>query len=104
MFPLCLHSDMDFLTLGSFILEGILTVLVAAVSYLFVWDEPATATFLTEDERKVILDALRYPQTETSTNAQLGSEHSFKWRHVTDAILDWQVCSLLSPNPKSNHY
>lgn len=95
---------MDFLTIDSFILEGILTVLVAAVSYFFVWDEPATATFLTEDEKKVILDALRYPQTETSTDAQLGSEHSFKWKHVTDAILDWQVRSLLSPQSKSNHH
>lgn len=95
---------MDSLTLSSFILEGTLTVLVAAVSYFFVWDEPATATFLTEDEKKVILDALRYPQTETSTNAQLGSEHSFKWKHVTDATLDWQVCPLLSPQSKINYH
>ncbi|KAJ5549003.1 hypothetical protein N7513_006237 [Penicillium frequentans] len=77
-----------------FILEGTLTVLIAAVSYYFVWDEPATATFLTEDEKKVILDALRYPQNETSTNAQLGSEHSFKWKHVTDATLDWQAVAV----------
>lgn len=103
MFPLCLHSN-GFLTIDSFILEGILTVLVAAVSYFFVWDEPATATFLTEDEKKVILDALRYPQTETSTNAQLGSEHSFKWKHVTEAILDWQVCSILSLQLENNHH
>ncbi|KAJ6114822.1 hypothetical protein N7486_000600 [Penicillium sp. IBT 16267x] len=77
-----------------FILEGILTVVVAAASYFFVWDEPATATFLTEDEKKVILDALRYTHTETSTNAQLGSEHSFKWKHVTDAVLDWQAVAV----------
>ncbi|KAJ5930445.1 hypothetical protein N7466_005938, partial [Penicillium verhagenii] len=82
-----------------FILEGILTVIVAAASYFFVWDEPATATFLTEAEKRVILDALNCPQTETSPNAQLGSEQSFKWKHVTDAVFDWQVCS---PFPKLN--
>lgn len=92
---LMLLSSHEFSNSCSFILEGILTVFVAAVSYFFVWDEPATAKFLTEDEKKVILDALGYPQTETSTHAQLGSEHSFKWKHVTDAILDWQVCIFL---------
>jgi hypothetical protein len=85
---------MNFLTLGSFILEGILTVVVAVASYFFVWDEPATATFLTKDEKKVILDALSYPHTETFTNAQLGGENSFKWKHVMNAAFDWQVRSF----------
>jgi hypothetical protein len=80
------------LTCYSFILEGLLTVVVAVLSYFLVWDEPAAATFLSEHEKRVLLDALNYTQTETSTAPQLGNEHSFKWKHVVDALLDWQVC------------
>ena len=69
-----------------------MTVVVAVVAYLFVWDEPSTATFLSDEEKSILLEALNYTPTELSTSAQLGNEHSFEWRHVTAAILDWQVC------------
>ncbi|KAJ5991465.1 hypothetical protein N7522_011672 [Penicillium canescens] len=74
-----------------FILEGLLTVVVAVFSFFLVWDEPATATFLSEHEKRVLLDALNYTQTETSTAPQLGNKHSFKWKHFVDALLDWQT-------------
>ncbi|KAJ6089035.1 hypothetical protein N7499_003882 [Penicillium canescens] len=74
-----------------FILEGLLTVVVAVFSLFLVWDEPATATFLSEREKRVLLDALNYTQTETSTAPQLGNKHSFKWKHFVDALLDWQT-------------
>jgi hypothetical protein len=69
-----------------------LTVVVAVFSFFLVWDEPATATFLSEYEKRVLLDALNYTQIETSTAPQLGNEHSFKWKYAVDALLDWQVC------------
>ncbi|OGE50220.1 hypothetical protein PENARI_c018G00842 [Penicillium arizonense] len=74
-----------------FILEGLLTVVVAVFSFFLVWDEPATAAFLSEHEKRILLDALNYTQTETSTAPQLGNKHSFKWKHFVDALLDWQT-------------
>lgn len=76
---------------NSFILEGILTVLVAALSYLFVWDEPQSATFLSEQEKAVLLEMLNDTGTSVAANPQLGHSHSFEWRHVKAAILDWQT-------------
>jgi hypothetical protein len=80
--------------MGSFILEGILTVVAASFSYQLVWDEPATATFLTEEERNIILKALNPIQTEVSMSPQLGSEQSAKWVHIKAALSDWQVCCV----------
>jgi hypothetical protein len=77
--------------LNSFILEGILTVVVAVLSYMFVWDEPQSATFLSEHEKAVLLELLNDTGTTVSANPQLGHSHSFEWRHVKAAILDWQV-------------
>ncbi|KAJ5090778.1 hypothetical protein N7532_009462 [Penicillium argentinense] len=74
-----------------FFLEGILTVVAAAASFMFVWDEPATATFLTEDEKNILLLALNPMQLEVSADPQLGSEQSAKWKHMKAAVLDWQT-------------
>ncbi|KAJ5692979.1 hypothetical protein N7462_002402, partial [Penicillium macrosclerotiorum] len=74
-----------------FILEGLFTVIVAVVSYFFVWDEPATASFLSDHEKNALLNALQPIRTESSTTAQLGHGHSFKWKHVRAALVDWQV-------------
>ncbi|KAL4931365.1 major facilitator superfamily domain-containing protein [Aspergillus undulatus] len=74
-----------------FILEGILTVVVAVVSFWLVWDEPASATFLSDYEKDILLQSLNYRQTERSTDPQLGSKYSFKWKHVRAAIFDWQT-------------
>jgi hypothetical protein len=68
-------------------------VFVAVVSYLCVWDEPATARFLTEDEKEALLCALQPVRREPSTTPQLGHGHSFKWKHVAAALVDWQVGS-----------
>jgi hypothetical protein len=42
-----------------FIIEGVVTVAVAAVSKFFIADWPETAKFLTIDEREHLLDRLR---------------------------------------------
>jgi hypothetical protein len=88
--PVSWKTDLG-LTMCSFILEGILTVVAASFSYLLVWDEPATATFLTEEEKNVILKALNPIQTEVSMSPQLGSQQSAKWVHIKAALSDWQV-------------
>ncbi|KAL4935529.1 hypothetical protein BDV06DRAFT_217365 [Aspergillus oleicola] len=75
-----------------FILEGILTVIVATASFWLVWDEPASATFLSDNEKDVLLRSLNYAQSqaEYSADLQLG-KHSFRWKHVKEAVLDWQT-------------
>lgn len=54
-----------------FILEGILTILVALISYWALPDWPEQAKFLTEDERKVLIrklarDAGEYVETKST--------------------------------------
>lgn len=66
-----------------FILEGLLTVIVAAASFWVMYDYPATAGFLTEPERKVVQERLRLDND--------GCSHAFKRQFVWDAFTDWKV-------------
>jgi MFS family permease len=66
-----------------FILEGILTVIVAIASFWVMYDYPDTAKFLTEPERKVVQARLRLDND--------GCSHAFKMKYVWDAFTDWKV-------------
>jgi hypothetical protein len=55
-----------------FILEGILTVLVAIMAYFTLFDFPQTASFLTEEEKVFVLYRLKYQNFKDETDA--GSE------------------------------
>lgn len=90
-YPLAPLLELRCSLFGSFILEGLLTVIIAVVSYFCVWDEPATANFLTEHEKEALLTALRPVHIGPSTNPQLGHGRSFKWKHAAAALVDWQV-------------
>ncbi|KAL8907119.1 MAG: hypothetical protein Q9207_001611 [Kuettlingeria erythrocarpa] len=73
-----------------FILEGILTVFVACVAFLTIYDFPETAQFLTESERAWVVHRLRYQGSKDSGQMVAESEH-FKWIYV----LYWGiVCPL----------
>lgn len=67
-----------------FILEGILTVLVSAVAYFFVVNYPASAKFLTEDERA-------YVQARLSTDSDANRHEIFAWANVAKAVKDPKV-------------
>ncbi|CAG9990765.1 unnamed protein product [Clonostachys byssicola] len=69
-----------------FILEGILTTLVALSSFYFIADYPDTAKFLTEDERAWVLHRLR---EQYSGNVQ--ESEKFQWKYVWDAVTDFQI-------------
>lgn len=73
-----------------FILEGILTVLVACVAFLTIYDFPETAQFLTESERAWVVHRLRYQGSKDSGQMVAESEH-FKWIYVREAFTDWQI-------------
>lgn len=73
-----------------FILEGILTVLVACIAFFTIYDFPDTAKFLTPAERAWVVHRLRYQGSEASGQMVAESE-GFKWKYVKDAFLDWQI-------------
>ncbi|CAH0057085.1 unnamed protein product [Clonostachys solani] len=78
-----------------FILEGIVTVLVAFASFFLLYDFPETASFLTEEERQFVIYRLKY-QGQTTTQSdegtvQVAQAEDFQWRYVWQAFRDWQI-------------
>lgn len=64
--------------------EGLLTVVVASFSYLWVYNYPSTAEFLTEEEREFVQYRLKYDSDATR-------DESFSWGAVLKAIKDPKV-------------
>lgn len=79
-----------------FILEGILTVIVALLAYWIIPDEPATAKFLSNIEKNLAISKLRIDRPQShfaaspDTQEQTVDNH-FKWKYVWAAFTDWQV-------------
>ena len=85
-----------------FILEGLATAVVAVASFFLLFDFPDTASFLTEEEREVVLLRLRL-QGQTKFAHYGDSRHDalaveaaayekgFSWVYVKQAFTDWQV-------------
>ncbi|TFK22206.1 phthalate transporter [Coprinopsis marcescibilis] len=63
-----------------FCLEGMATVLFAFLSYFFMYDYPETANFLTEEERRLVVDMLKEDRHGLATE--------FSMTYVWQAILD----------------
>ncbi|KAI4627897.1 hypothetical protein J4E80_002032 [Alternaria sp. BMP 0032] len=76
-----------------FILEGILTVIVAVIAYFTLYDFPETATFLTEEERAFVVYRLKYQnyKEEADGGVRVAQDDSFQWKFVKAAFLDWQI-------------
>lgn len=68
-----------------FILEGIATVLVGILALFVLVDFPATAGFLTPEERSYIVWRKKFD------NSSVGEEERFAMRHLLSALADWQV-------------
>ncbi|KAF9044938.1 MFS general substrate transporter [Panaeolus papilionaceus] len=68
-----------------FILEGIATVVVGLLAFFIMVDFPATAKFLTPEERAFVVAKKKYD------NSSVGEDESFSMKHLVSAILDWQV-------------
>ena len=67
-----------------FILEGILTVVVSAAAYFFIHNYPATASFLSEEERSRIYARLK-------SNNDATRDEAFSWKNVALALRDPKV-------------
>ncbi|KAA1475242.1 MFS general substrate transporter, partial [Dentipellis sp. KUC8613] len=68
-----------------FILEGIATVVVGFIALFILVDFPATAKFLTPEEKAYVIWKKKYD------NSSVGEEERFALRHMWAAFLDWQV-------------
>ncbi|KAK6811252.1 hypothetical protein RU639_012999 [Aspergillus parasiticus] len=69
-----------------FILEGLLTIVVAFIAPFAIHDSPETARFLTEEERRFVIHMLRTQNTGGAAEAT-----EFRMKYVVDALLDWQI-------------
>ncbi|PSN59975.1 MFS general substrate transporter [Corynespora cassiicola Philippines] len=74
-----------------FILEGILTVVVAVIAFFTLYDFPETATFLTEEERAFVVYRLKYQGMNKDDEVTVAQDDSFNWESVKAAFLDWQI-------------
>jgi MFS family permease len=66
-----------------FILEGILTLIIAAVAFFVINDYPETARFLTEEERVEVVRRLH------EDRSALADE--FGMQYFWDALKDWKI-------------
>ncbi|OQE69716.1 hypothetical protein PENNAL_c0129G06796 [Penicillium nalgiovense] len=73
-----------------FILEGLLTVVCAVLAFFVIWDEPSTATFLSDREKAIIIDLLADSRA-SSSEGQLEEKSAFDWKQFLAAVLDWQT-------------
>ena len=73
-----------------FILEGLLTILVALIAPFAIHDSPETATFLTEEERRFVIHSLRIQNSADSREIDQTND-KFEMRYVIDAFTDWQI-------------
>lgn len=75
-----------------FILEGIVTVLVAVWAFFALHDFPETASFLTQDERTFVVHRLKYQSSgEQVGQARVAEADEFSWSYVWAAFKDWQI-------------
>ncbi|KAI0696757.1 MFS general substrate transporter [Cerioporus squamosus] len=74
-----------------FIIEGLFTVAIGMIAYFVLPDLPRTAHFLTPEERAYVIHRKKYD------NSSVGEEEHFEWRHVKEALLDWQFMASHLP-------
>ncbi|KAF7587166.1 hypothetical protein BBP40_007652 [Aspergillus hancockii] len=68
-----------------FIIEGLLTCVVAIICYFLVTDFPEDAKWLTEDERMFVREKLAADAGQAAEHASLG------WRDVLDVFKDYKI-------------
>ncbi|OSC99289.1 MFS general substrate transporter [Trametes coccinea BRFM310] len=68
-----------------FIIEGLITIVVAIVAFFVLVDFPHTATFLTPAERAYVVHRKKYD------NSSVGEEEHFEMKHLWETLLDWKV-------------
>ncbi len=67
-----------------FILEGLLTCIVSPIAYFFISNYPATAKFLSEEERAFI-------KARLASNNDATRNEAFTWANVRNALGDYKI-------------
>ena len=67
------------------VLEGLATVVAGAASFWIIQDFPATAKFLTEAERTVVIRRLQVD------NQYSAAGESFKMKYIFKSLADWKT-------------
>ncbi|KAI0634516.1 MFS general substrate transporter [Trametes polyzona] len=75
-----------------FIIEGLITIVVAIVAFFVLVDFPDTASFLTPVERAYLVHWKKYD------NSSVGEEEHFEMRQLWETIFNWKVivCCLIN--------
>ncbi|KAH9846708.1 MFS general substrate transporter [Lenzites betulinus] len=75
-----------------FIIEGLLTIVVAIAAFFILVDFPAQASFLTPEERAYVVHRKRYD------NSSVGEEEHFEMRMLWETLFNWKVivCCLIN--------
>lgn len=79
-----------------FILEGLLTVVIAFVAPFAIYDSPEKATFLTKEEREWVIATMRRQARVGETAPEEDEAHAkesskYRTKYVWDALKDWQI-------------
>lgn len=74
----------------SFIIEGLATVAVALSAFFLIHDFPDTATFLSEEERRWVLQRVKHRGSKNYSRVVVEND-KFSWNYVRHALTDWQV-------------
>ncbi|KAG8767274.1 hypothetical protein FRC15_005797, partial [Serendipita sp. 397] len=70
-----------------FLIEGLITVVVAAFAFWYMYDYPSTATFLTPDEREFVIERLKHDSTDLATH--------YDRKFVFQALKDWKCWMMV---------
>ncbi|KAK2882462.1 hypothetical protein FQN49_000323 [Arthroderma sp. PD_2] len=77
-----------------FILEGLLTVVVAVGAFFFIEDFPETASFLSPREREFVIHRLKF-QGSGLSGKKIPQTEEFKWKYIKEVFTDWQIYASL---------
>ena len=73
-----------------FILEGLLTIVVAVAGYFLIYDSPETAAFLSDQERAWIIHRQKY-QGSQALGRTVAENEQFDWKVLRYVLLDFQI-------------
>lgn len=72
-----------------FILEGILTVLIAVTLPWTLPDSPETASFLAQEEKDIIRQRLEQDSGTAAGTVQ--TNEKFQWKYLRAALSEWRL-------------
>jgi MFS family permease len=72
-----------------FVIEGIVTVVVGATVPWSLPDSPATASFLTPDQKELVISRLERDAGPEARGADTGGK--LQWQSVKSAMMDWRI-------------